>query len=102
MVSPRLSSGIEERHKCAVYRVDPRKVRALMTIAMGTSECKVVSLVLATVLTCNDMFDLIPEEGFIVLMTEAILATIFGSLPDYVSSATVHQRPESTKERALA
>lgn len=74
----------------ARLRIDARKVRAFVEIAMMTGERQILRRVIPFVLPRHDMFDVKPQ-WFLRLGQAAILAAILGTFADELAKPCIHQ-----------
>ncbi len=76
MLFPAVHARIEEINSPARTRIDSRKIRPLVQIAVMARERQILFGSHATVLARDDVLDMKPEEGVIVLSDMAILTAV--------------------------
>ena len=104
MTRPALTARMEKAHHLSGFGIDAGEVWALVLIVVVASQGKVVRVVGATVLLGNHVFHVQAIERLIVLMDQAILATLVCPAPNQFARRGIHQvRSETFKSlRAFA
>src|ERR1035441_3858000 len=80
----------EPRHSLGL-RVNARQVRSFVQVAVDARQSQVVEVVRAAVNLWDDVLDVKRRQRRVLLMHEAILATMAGALPDAGSRARAHR-----------
>jgi hypothetical protein len=75
VVAPCVNARVKETRQFSGQRINPSDVRALMTVAMVTGECKVLRRGPAAVLTCDDVIEW-KAEPIETLRHQAILTRL--------------------------
>lgn len=73
---PALAPGVEQRHDSSAAGIDGRKVGPLELVAAIAGKGEVCRLIAPAVLTRNDVLNLVPQKGGIVLVKTAVFASI--------------------------
>lgn len=104
MVVPRMTTRVEQGFDSTCQRVDTGEVRPLVEVALRARQGKILFVVPPTMLLCDDVLDLIRDEGLIGLAGVAIFAAVARSLADTLPrGGTFHADcPAFKTERALA
>jgi hypothetical protein len=87
---PAIFARVEKPYDALRYRINRREVRPFAEIVVRASPSQIRRIVAAAVLAGPDVFDVKSEEGVVVLITSAILATIAGPPANQVSGCLIH------------
>ncbi|HEY8665406.1 MAG TPA: hypothetical protein VIL86_02015 [Tepidisphaeraceae bacterium] len=76
MIRPSLSPRVEQSHQSPAARIERGQIRAFVLIATVAGEREVHQDVTASMLARNDMLDLQPQIGNVILMYVTVFAPI--------------------------
>jgi hypothetical protein len=104
MTRPALTPRMEKTHHFCGLGIDAREVRAFVLVVVVARQGEIIRIVGTTVLFGNHVFHVHTIERLIVLMDQAILATVVCPAPNQFTRCGVHQvRSEGFKSlRAFA
>jgi hypothetical protein len=104
MPRPGLTPGIEPARDFSGFGIDAGQIRSLVLVVVVAGQRQVVRIVAATVLLGNDMLDVQAVERLVVLMNQAVFATVVCPVPDQVARPCIHHLCSEARKslRALA
>lgn len=79
MCIPPIATRVKQQSDVSRQRIDPGQIRAFVQIAALAGDCQILSIFGATVLSWDDMFDVVSERG-VSLRKQAILAAMSAAL----------------------
>jgi hypothetical protein len=88
---PSILARVKQADKRAAFRVKPAQVRPLVHIAVVTGKSEVSTVVVAAMLSSDDMLDVICEERLRVLRQVTVFAAMTSPLADKLPERLVHQ-----------
>src|SRR5262249_40646862 len=91
MLFPGVRTWVEEHNDCTCVGVNARKIGALMSVASVAGQGKVGRMVIATMLARNDVLNVEPRKGEVLLLEQTILAAMAGAVTDKVTNRCIHQ-----------
>lgn len=89
MVFPLVGPWMKEPNDLAALRINSAQVGSLVSVAVVTSERKILFTCGASVLTCGDVLDVKAIVWIVVLMNMAVFAPIRGAGADEISQRGV-------------
>jgi hypothetical protein len=78
VVAPNLATGVKQIGHPSGIRIDAGEIRAFDEIAVVTRQSQIVDAITATVLTRDDMFNVITEIRLPTFLHPAVFAAVLG------------------------